>query len=107
MAMLSALVGLGMAMSMAGQAATPAAPRSSTAAAANAGHKLQAQLQDVDAKVSSARAHNAELESQVTAMERQNADRQKQMQQRDAQIAALQEKLQAAGASAPASSAGD
>ncbi|MGH8215084.1 MAG: hypothetical protein ACREPZ_05270, partial [Rhodanobacteraceae bacterium] len=54
------------------------------AAAGSAGNKtLQGQLKDVDAKIASARTHNAELQARVAKMERQNADRQKQLQQRD------------------------
>ncbi|MGH8113969.1 MAG: hypothetical protein ACREPS_02780 [Rhodanobacteraceae bacterium] len=68
--------------------------------------QMQAQLKEVDAKVSTARAHNTELQAQVTRLEQQNADRRKQLQQRDDEIAALQEKLQAAGGPGSASSTG-
>lgn len=67
---------------------------------------LQAQVKDVDAKITAARAQNATLQTQVSQMEQQNAARAKQLQARDAEIAALQQKLQAAGVPTSATSAG-
>ncbi|HET9819708.1 MAG TPA: hypothetical protein VFP92_11150 [Rhodanobacteraceae bacterium] len=68
-----------------------------SAADAHRGGEVRAQLKDVDAKISTARAHHADLQAQVTRLEQQNAERRKQLQQRDKEIAALQKKLQAAG----------
>ena len=67
---------------------------------------LQAQVKDVDAKITAARAQNATLQAQVSQMEQQSAAQTKQLQQRDAEIAALQQKLQAVGVPASAGSAG-
>ena len=67
---------------------------------------LQAQVNDVDAKIAAARAQNATLQAQVSQKEQQNAAQAKQLQQRDAEIAALQQKLQAAGVPASPGSAG-
>ena len=67
---------------------------------------LQAQVKDVDAKVTAARTQNATLQAQISQMEQQNAASAKQLQARDAEIAALQQKLQAAGVPASATSAG-
>ena len=67
---------------------------------------LQEQVKGVDAKIATARAHNAALQAQMTQMEQQSALQQKQVQQRDAEIAALQQKLRAAGVPGSAASAG-
>lgn len=67
---------------------------------------LQAQLKDVDAKITTARAQQARLQSQVTQLEQQNAARKQQLQQRDAEIAALQQKLAAVGVPAASASVG-
>jgi peptidoglycan hydrolase CwlO-like protein len=67
---------------------------------------VQAQLHDLQAKVSKAQDRNDELQAQVAKMEQQNAERQKQLQQRDQEIAALQQKLEAAGATPSAATSG-
>jgi septal ring factor EnvC (AmiA/AmiB activator) len=77
--------------------AAPGGQADSPAAESHRGSEVRAQLKDVDAKISTARAHNDDLQAQVTRLEQQNAERSKQLQQRDAEIAALQKKLQAAG----------
>ncbi|HEX5353396.1 MAG TPA: hypothetical protein VFW60_04895 [Rhodanobacteraceae bacterium] len=87
--------------SMAAMAATPPAHHRATHAAS-----LRAKLNSVDAKIKTARAHQADLQSQATHLEQQNAAQQKQLQQRDAEIAALQQKLHAAGVPASGTSAG-
>ena len=106
LAVLLGAVVLGAGISMMVQAA-PVGEHGAAVAETHDSKPMQAQLKDVDAKVSTARARNAELQAQVTRMEQQSADRHKQLQQRDDEIAALQKKLRAAGVSAPASSAGD
>jgi peptidoglycan hydrolase CwlO-like protein len=81
-------------------AAPPASGHAHKAAA------LQAQVKDVDAKITDARSQNAALQAQVSQLEQQNAARAKQLQARDAEIVALQQKLQAAGVPVSAASAG-
>lgn len=85
---------------MTGIAVPPASRPTSSAAA------VQAQLKDVDAKITTARAQQAKLQSQVTQMEQQNAASRQKLQQRDAEIAALQRKLAAAGVPAASASVG-
>lgn len=79
--------------------AVRAAPggQADSAATSHRDSGTRAQLKDVDAKISTARAHNADLQAQVTRLEHQNAERSKQLQQRDDEITALQKKLHAAG----------
>lgn len=96
---------LGACISMMAQAAL-VGQQDSTATGTHGKKQMQAQLKNMDAKISTARAHNAELQAQVMQMEQQNADRQKHLQQRDDEIAVLQKKLQAAGVPASAASAG-
>lgn len=67
---------------------------------------LQTKLQSVDAEITAARAHNADLQAQVTQMEQQNAAQQQQLQQRDAEIASLQQKLHAGGVPVASASSG-
>lgn len=86
--------------------AAPVGQQGSAGAGAHDGKQVQAQLKDVDAKISTARAHNTELQAQVSQMEHQNSDRHNQLQQRDDEIAALQKKLQTAGAPTSVSSSG-
>ncbi|MGH8184400.1 MAG: hypothetical protein ACREPH_12150 [Rhodanobacteraceae bacterium] len=95
------LVGIVLLGASAVSLATPPASRGTRHAA-----DVQAQLKDVDAKITAARAHNAALQTQMTQMEQQNTARKAQLQQRDAEIAALQKKLRAAGVPASAGSAG-
>ncbi|HET7591755.1 MAG TPA: hypothetical protein VFK00_01975 [Rhodanobacteraceae bacterium] len=93
--MLCVLMGIGMLL----------AGPSAVAAESHGDKAVQAQLHDLQAKVSKAQDRNAELQAQVAKMEQQNAERQKQLQQRDQEIAALQRKLEAAGAApSPATS---
>lgn len=84
----------------------PTLAQASTAAKSHGNKAVQAQLKDVEAKVSKAQGRNAELQAQVAKMERENAQREKRLKQRDDEIAALQKKLEAAGAPSAASSAG-
>ncbi|HJP98136.1 MAG TPA: hypothetical protein VJ862_06185 [Rhodanobacteraceae bacterium] len=95
--MLCLLVGVG----------APAMVQAAGVSGSRHGNKaLQAQLHDVQAKVSRAHDRNAELQAQVAKMERESAEREKRLKQRDDEIAALQRKLDAAGAPASSASAG-
>lgn len=87
-------------------AGLPTMGQASAAAKSHGNKAVQAQLKNVEAKVSKAQDRNAELQAQVAKMERENADREKHLKQRDEQIAALQKKLAAAGAPEATSSAG-
>lgn len=95
------IAGVGVAVLGLAMAASAAPP------ASNHASKLRAQLKDVDAQISAARAHHDALQKQVAQMERQDAAQKKQLQQRDTEIAALQQKLQAAGKQAAPASAGN
>ena len=95
----------GLACMLAG-ACMPSMAQSSAAAKRHGNKVLQAQLHDVQSKVSAARDRNSELQAKVAKMERQNAERQERLKQRDDEIAALQQKIGTAGGTAIASSAG-
>ena len=84
----------------------PTLAQAAPAAKSHAKKAVQAQLKDVEAKVSKAQDRNAELQAQVAKMERENADREKRLKQRDEEIAALQKKLEAAAAPEAGASAG-
>jgi septal ring factor EnvC (AmiA/AmiB activator) len=103
--MLVGLFGVALGAGAAGSAlALPAGPQAATAG--KGGKQLQAQLHDVQSKVSQAQSRNSELQAQVARMERENAEREERLKQRDGEIAALQQKLEAAGTPTAASSAG-
>lgn len=79
---------------LAAEAAPPAPPAGKTA--------LQAQQQDVDAKLAAARARHAALQAEMAQLEQHNVLQQRQLQQRETDIASLQQQLRAAGVPASA-----